>query len=172
QIGQTLFKEFSTVVILKEQMRLTDPTLRDFLQHLCYRKVQNKNLIMLHTLVVGNTTCLRTNFKQDPWLEMSLVNPCHTVYVSDCVGTIDEEAIRKHCHETGKQMYICHMLDTIRNKPLNLCERYGLAMCNTNSTSATFRKKNLPDCIELAVGARILATHNIKTNLNITNGTR
>ncbi|KAJ3874323.1 hypothetical protein F5051DRAFT_295649, partial [Lentinula edodes] len=167
QIGRTLYEEFSTVVILRKQMRVTDPTWRDFLVHLRYGKVQSRHLDMLRTLVVSNSTNPKTDFDQEPWLQMSLVTPRHTVR-----ERWNEEAIRKHCRRTGNRLFICHTSDTIRNKPLNLCERYGLAMHNAKSTSSSRRKKSLPDRVELAIGAKVLVTQNIETDLDITNGAR
>jgi len=44
QIGRGIFEEFVTVVILREQMRVTDPVWRDFLEHLRYGRVQERHL--------------------------------------------------------------------------------------------------------------------------------
>ncbi|KAJ3910277.1 hypothetical protein F5879DRAFT_481758 [Lentinula edodes] len=40
------------------------------------------------------------------------------------------------------------------------------------STSSSHRKKSLPDHVELAIGAKVLVTQNIKTDLDIPNGAR
>lgn len=53
QIGRSIFEEFSTVVILREQMRVTDPEWRDFLTHLQYGRVQQQHLTMLGTMLLS-----------------------------------------------------------------------------------------------------------------------
>ena len=63
QLGRRIYEEFTTVVILKEQVRVTDPTWRDFLDHLRYGRVETRHLRMLRTLLlkrpsVGNLTAL------------------------------------------------------------------------------------------------------------------
>ena len=52
QIGRRIYEEFTTVVILKEQMRVTDPTWRDFLGHLRNGTVEMQHLKMLRSLLL------------------------------------------------------------------------------------------------------------------------
>jgi len=44
QLGQKIYEEFTTVVLLKEQMQVTDPGWRDFLEHLREGRVQNHHI--------------------------------------------------------------------------------------------------------------------------------
>lgn len=62
QVGQKVYEEFTTVVNLKEQMRITDPVWPDSLQHLQYGQVQEHHLKMLQTLVVGNSIEHKVDF--------------------------------------------------------------------------------------------------------------
>lgn len=48
QIGRRLYEDFTTVVILKEQMRVTDPVWREFLVHLRKGEVQDRHLGIMH----------------------------------------------------------------------------------------------------------------------------
>jgi len=52
QLGRAIYEEFNTIVILKEQMRVTDEVWHDFLQHLRYGRVQQHHIDMLHTLLI------------------------------------------------------------------------------------------------------------------------
>jgi len=47
QTGCTIFEEFTTVVTLKEQMRVTDPVWLDFLKHLWFNHIQEHHRLML-----------------------------------------------------------------------------------------------------------------------------
>ena len=47
QIGQTIYKEFNIVVILREQKRVTDPVWLQLLRNLCKGQVEQGNLSIL-----------------------------------------------------------------------------------------------------------------------------
>lgn len=53
QMGRAIYKEFKTVVILKEQMCVTDLTWCDLLVHLRYGQVQEKYIAILHKLIIN-----------------------------------------------------------------------------------------------------------------------
>lgn len=53
KIGRMIYEEFTTVVILKEQLRVTDQGWRSFLTHLRYGRVEQADIDMLSTLVLG-----------------------------------------------------------------------------------------------------------------------
>ena len=47
QLGCVIYEKFKTVVILKEQMRVTDSTWQDLLDHLCHGHVQERHINIL-----------------------------------------------------------------------------------------------------------------------------
>lgn len=96
---------------------------------------------------------------------MSLVTPRHAVR-----NEWNHEAVRKHCRETGQRLYVVPAEDAIQGHPLTLKERYALAM--RKSTKGKKKRKELPESVEIAVGAKVLVTQNIETDLDIANGTR
>ncbi|KAJ3735203.1 hypothetical protein DFJ43DRAFT_1058664 [Lentinula guzmanii] len=163
QVGRAIYEEFNIVVILKEQMRVVDQQWRDFLNHLRHGMVEERHIKMLHTLVLGDPTCLPTDFSKSPWNEVSLVTPRHAVREQ-----WNNEALRKHCKTTGRRLYVCTASNAVQKRPLTLIERYALAVRLGKKKS----RKNLPDKIEIAVGAKVLVTRNIQTDLDITNGAR
>ena len=62
QIGHMLYEEFTTVVELKEQRRISDPVWHDFLQHLGRGTVNAEHLKMLHFLIIGKDEAHTVDF--------------------------------------------------------------------------------------------------------------
>lgn len=166
QIGRAIYEEFQTVVILKEQMRVTDPIWRDLLVHLRHGRIQERHLQILRSLVLHRSqTKEPVDFKSEPWASAPLVTPRHAVR-----KTWNESAVRKACRESGRQLFICTAEDTIGGRELNLPERYAVAM--RSKTQGRRKRKDLPWRIEIAKGMKVLVTDNIETDLDVTNGAR
>ena len=183
QVGRQTYKEFSTVVILKEQMRVSDPVWLDFLVHLRHGRVEPRHLKMLRTLLLkrptpggsprspphphtdNKTGSLPVDFATKPWVDAALITPRHAVQMQ-----WNEAASQKLCSETGRQLFICPALDTIKGVPLTLEERYALASRHKNTRKR--RNKDLPESIYLAIGMKVMVTNNLQTDLDITNGAR
>ena len=166
QIGRAIYEEFQTVVILKEQMRVTDPIWRDLLVHLRHGRIQEQHIQILRSLVLHRSQSKEpVDFKSEPWSSVPLVTPRHAVR-----KTWNESAARKACRETGNQLFICTAEDTIGGRELNLPERYAVAM--RSKTQNRRKRKDLPWRIEIAKGMKVLVTDNIETDLDVTNGAR
>jgi hypothetical protein len=162
KIGRRIYEEFSTVVVLREQMRVTDHGWRDFLVRLRYAKVERRDLTMLRSLLLQ---CSPIDFSSPPWADASLITPRHAVRTQ-----WNEASLRKVCSENGLRLLVCHAEDTAKNRPLSLRERYALAERSTRDGRR--KRKDLPETIELAVGMKVMVTSNIATDLDITNGAR
>lgn len=54
-VGRQLYEEFSTVVILKDQMRVVDPEWHDMLHRLHYGWVAKEDIEMLQKLIIKPT---------------------------------------------------------------------------------------------------------------------
>jgi len=168
QLGRAIYMEFSTVVILKEQMHITDPVWCDFLEHLHYGRVQEEHIRMLRTLVITDKNCPPTDFQSAPWNTASLVTPRHAVR---CLW--NEEALHKFPSSEGKVIISCKAEDTIKGERLTLRERYALAARGSNSREKGKQQrlnKDLPDLIEITMGMKVMVTQNVETDLDITNG--
>ncbi|KIY47162.1 hypothetical protein FISHEDRAFT_21861, partial [Fistulina hepatica ATCC 64428] len=163
--GRELYESFHTVVILRQQMRVTDEIWRDFLEHLRRGMVQQRHLDMLRTLVITRPECIPTDFSKPPWTEMSLITPRHGVR-----RHWNHAALRKHCRENKKKLYVCPARDTIRGQELTLRERYALAL--RKGWSSKNVNGDLPDEVELALGAKVIVTQNLNVDLDIANGLR
>ncbi|EKM53756.1 uncharacterized protein PHACADRAFT_63613, partial [Phanerochaete carnosa HHB-10118-sp] len=169
QIGRSIYEEFVNVVILQEQMQVTDPVWRDFLEHLRYGRVQKWHLMMLHQLVITSPHCPETDFQSLPWSDASLVMPRHAMR-----QLWNDSANRKHCRGTSSQLYICEAEDSIKKRKLTIREHYAVA--GRRYTEDGCRKRNqkneLPARVEIAVGMKVMVTSNVETDLDITNGAR
>ena len=193
QIGRRIYEEFTTLVILKEQMRVTDPTWRDFLVHLRYGRVEMRHLKMLRTLLLRRPPVVSAqaslsavnpsditsshsppdhpavssliDFNSDPWNDAALITPRHAVRTR-----WNQAAAQKWCASSQRQLFVCPALDTIKGAPLTLEERYALA--NHAKNTKRRRKKDLPETIHLAIGMKVMVTNNLQTDLDITNGAR
>jgi len=162
KIGRRIYEEFSTVVTLREQMRVTDQEWRDFLVRLRYGRVQHGDLTTLRSLLLQNSPI---DFSSAPWADASLITPRHGVRTQ-----WNQAALRKACSESGQRLLVCSAEDTITNRPLSLRERYALAQ--RGAGDGRRKRKDLPETIELAIGMKVMVTSNIATDLDITNGAR
>jgi hypothetical protein len=165
-VGREIYEEFSTVVILKEQMRIIDSGCKKMLSRLQYGRVQKDDIDLLHKLVISNKECPPVNFEDEEWRKASLVTPRHGVR-----RAWNDAAIAK----TGHCMFIYRAEDSIKGRPLTLPEQYGLALRSSQRT-ITGRKRNtkqdLPETLTLAIGARVMVVQNIETDLDLANGAR
>lgn len=165
QLGRKIYEEFKTVVILKEQKRVTDDVWKDFLDHLRRGQVQEHHIQMLKSLVIGNPQSVPVDFHSQPWSDAPLVTPRHAVR-----KRWNEAAARKWCEESGQRLFVCTAEDTIGGRPLTLAEKYALA--DRFKTEKRRKRKDLPLQVELAIGMKVMVTDNLETDLDVTNGAR
>ena len=118
QIGRAIYEEFTTVVELKEQRRISDPVWHDFLQHLRRGTVNAKHLKMLRSLKFGKDERHTINFSSLPWKDASLVTPRHAVRTQ-----WNDAALRKMCEENGRQIFKCTSNDTIKGRTISMKEK-------------------------------------------------
>ncbi|KIL57191.1 hypothetical protein M378DRAFT_30506, partial [Amanita muscaria Koide BX008] len=164
QLGRVIYEEFSAVVILREQMRVTDPVWQDFLHHLRYGRVQERHMQIVQSLIISNPTAI-VDFGEDPWSSASLVTPCHAVRKA-----WNNASVRYCCAETGRQLYICTADDTIGGQDLTWSERYAVA--GRGKSDKRRKNKDLPWKLELAEGMKLMVTDNVETDLDVTNRAR
>ncbi|PSS37626.1 hypothetical protein PHLCEN_2v553 [Hermanssonia centrifuga] len=164
--GRVIYEEFKTVVVLKEQMRVTDHVWRDVLVHLRQGEMQAKHIKILRSLVLGQGGGAGgTDFERAPWSEASLVTPRHAVR-----RMWNSEAARKACKAVGQRLLLCAAEDTVAGRATTLAERYELV--DRGKSDNQQQKNDLPRSIEIAIGMQVLVTDNIETDLDLTNGAR
>jgi hypothetical protein len=163
--GHMVYQEFQTVVILKEQKRITDPIWHTMLTNLRKGKVEEADVQMLRKLIIGRPTSDQDQNDIAQWRYASLVTPRHGVRIAwnKCMA-------RNWCRDTNQQLFVCHATDTIENKPLTIKER--ISYVDHMQKNAKRKKTVLPDEVELAIGMEVIVTNNIAVDLDITNGAR
>ena len=153
------------VVTLKQQVRVIDPVWNDFLRHLRHGQVQLRHIVILENLCLTNPACPRPDFNQEPWNAVVLVTLRHGV----CTEW-NAYALHKHCVNSGQQLFIVRAEhQTAPNHCLNFVEADTLC-CHTYRPQTD--SNELPLTLEVAIGMPVLVTHNLRTELDIMNGTR
>jgi len=167
QIGRSIYEEFTTVVQLKQQCRTHDPVWLEFLRHVRKGIVNDDDLRMLDTLILGPKGDESTpDFTADGWRDAPLVTPRHAVRTQ-----WNEAAMLKMCREKGRQIFVCTAEDRINGRLLTTSEECVLEAHRGQRRKGNLRtSKDLPHQVELAIGMRVMVTTNIDTDLDITNG--
>ncbi|KAJ3770705.1 hypothetical protein FB446DRAFT_627269, partial [Lentinula raphanica] len=164
RLGRQIYEEFRTVVLLQEQMRVTDVVWREFLSRLRNGKVSENDVEMLHDLTLKETDNL-AELQSDLWKGAALVTPQHGVR-----SLWNREAVRRSCSERRTPLYVINAEDSIGGRPLTMPERIEVA--KRGAGERTRQRQNLPHQIELGVGMKVMVTSNVKTDLDVANGAR
>jgi hypothetical protein len=80
-------------------------------------------------------------------------------------------AVKKHCFETRSRLYVSPAEDIIGGRPVTNEEKIAILTRTKGSKSHTDRAGLMKD-VELAIGAPVMVTMNILTDLNVANGVR
>src|SRR5258708_25870861 len=128
-VGSELYLKFNKVVILKDQVRVTDKGWLDLLQHLRHGTCSTEHISMLHTLLLGSSKCPDTNFTCRPWSNAVLVTPWHSVRNQWNIAASKESSIAMKT-----QLYVSYAEDTIQNRSLTLREQIALQMKSNVTT--------------------------------------
>ena len=164
--GRMIYEEFKTVVVLREQVRVTDIGWRDFLRRLRKGEVQEDDVTMLRKLLVASPESPLTDFN-GAWSNLCLVTPRHAVRTE-----WNKSAVEKHCRQSKQQLFICKAEDTIRDRQLTIAERYAVVLRGQGQKKQQRRQNELLETIQLAIGMKVMVTQNVETDLDITNGAR
>ena len=121
QICHVIYEEFTTVVTLKEQKRVSDPVWHNFLQSLRRGTVNAAHIQMLRSLVIEKNSSHADDFVRDPWNDAALVTPRHAVRVQ-----WNNAALRKICRKSGRSIFVCRAEDTIKGRSMGMREKYTL----------------------------------------------
>ena len=166
QAGRFIFEEFTTVVSLTEQMRVTDPEWQDFLKHLRFGQVNRKDIEMLHALILTKKEGPPIDFSSTCWKDAALVTPRHAVR-----RLWNETALLKHGKKAHRMILECKADESIKGESLTVAEKYAVYQRQINLDS-TQRKQELPQTLQMAIGMKVMVTQNVVTDLDITNGAR
>ena len=165
-LGRKIFEQFTTVVQLKKQIRVQDPEWHDLLQHVRYGNCLQRHIDALRKLIITDPACPHTDYDSPPWNEARLVTPRHSVRLQ-----WNSAAIRKHCGQNNRRLYICPAQDSIEGRSVTNEEKIAI-LTRTRGSNSQMDRGGLGKEIELAIGASVMVTLNIHTDLDVANGVR
>jgi hypothetical protein len=103
-----IYEQFTTVIQLREQIRIKDDVWHDVLQHVRYGDCRQHHINIIKKLIITNPDTPTTDYNAEPWKNARLVTPRHAVRTQ-----WNSAAIRKHCKETHHRLYVCSTEDII-----------------------------------------------------------
>ncbi|KAG8700967.1 hypothetical protein FRC09_005642 [Ceratobasidium sp. 395] len=71
-LGRKIYESFGAVVILKQQVRVTDPVWQRFLSNFRVGQVQESDINLLDSVTLTNPHCRETDFTLDKWRDCSM----------------------------------------------------------------------------------------------------
>ena len=164
QIGRQIYEEFNTVVILREQKRIKDKTWHEFLQALRFGHIREDHLEMLRSLLIQRNP--QDDYSSAPWNDAILITPRHGVRTQ-----WNDASLRRHCSSKKRQLFICPAQDRIWNQVLSSAEQVAVKL-KSQQKNRQNSKKDLPEQVRFAIGAKVLVTQNIDVDIDVTNGAR
>ncbi|KAF8527302.1 hypothetical protein JB92DRAFT_2640926, partial [Gautieria morchelliformis] len=160
-IGQNVFRQFKTVVLLKEQKRIDDELWAEILERSRYGACTENDLNKFHKLILTNESCQVPDFSRPPWNNAVLVTPRHGVRME-----WNDAALREHCRTSAKPIFVSPAEDTVgmENNELSLPQKLLVA--------ASEGKERLARKIKVAEGMRAMLTWNLVVSADLANGTQ
>ena len=165
-VGRKIFEQFTTVVQLKKQIRVQDFVWQDVLQHVRHGNCQQHHIDVIKKLIVTDPNSPSTDYNSAPWNDAKLVTPRHAVRT-----LWNSAAIKKHCANGGHRLYICPAEDTVEGRSVMNEEKIAI-MTRTKGSNSQMERAGLAKDVELAIGAPVMVTLNIHTDLDVANGVR
>ncbi|KAG8724803.1 hypothetical protein FRC09_013989 [Ceratobasidium sp. 395] len=173
-IGRKIYESFNTVVILKQQVRVTDAVWQKFLSNFRVAQVDSSDIALLDSVTLTNPKCIQTDFSQEEWKDCVLITPRNAVRMR-----WNDKSVEEHCRRTGEQLLTVKALDTCKDndtrRPIDRCEQYFAMKSGGNSQNSRKGRRErggLPDEVQIAIGMKVMVTQNLNTDIDITNGAR
>ena len=151
QLGMHLWKQVNQIILLDEQMRVTDKRYQEVLNRLREGKCTDSDIALLNTRVVGHTVDF-SSISGNP-----LITPGNKL-------VMEVNKLFASHHSQDKQVFISIGKDCIKKKKVpmklaNLIKNFPSTKCN-----------GLPGELPLFIGMPVFLTVNIATELGLTNG--
>jgi len=161
--GRSNFLEYDRVVILREQMRITDDVWTGILSRLRVGECTENDIKEVQKLVLTNPDCEIPDFSTAPWCDATLITPRNATK-----DLWNSAALERHCRMSGNRKYIIAAEDTMKETgdPPDMKTKVAIAGLKDDVT------KNLKMRVELAVGMKAMVVLNISTEADLANGTR
>ena len=165
-LGRKIFEQFTTVVQLKKQVRVQDEVWHDVLQHVRHGNCHQEHIDVIKKLVIDDPRCPFTDFNGSPWKDARLVTSRHAVHIQ-----WNSAAIRKHCAQSNRRLFVFSAEDTVGGRPVTNDEKISI-LSKAKGSHSHMERGGLMKDMELAIGAPVMVTLNISTDLDVANGVR
>ncbi|KAF4616631.1 hypothetical protein D9613_008796 [Agrocybe pediades] len=162
-LGRAIFKQFETVVILKQQNRVTDLGWTNILNRLRVGRCTEDDITEIRRLVLSNPECDVPDFSKPPWSDAILVTPRHGV-----CEVWNTYAVEKHCKRTRQARYIVNAEDVDKDNEGSLTMEARLAIAEMNDKQTG----KLEQSVLMAIGMKAMVQINFAVEANVANGTR
>jgi hypothetical protein len=161
--GRSIFLEYDKVVILREQMRVTDDVWTGILSRLRVGECTENDIKEVQKLVLTDPDCEVPDFTKEPWCDATLITPRNAVK-----DLWNAAALERHSRRSGNRRYVISAEDTLAETgdTPDRKTRYAIASLKDDAT------KNLKRQVELSVGMKAMVVLNIATEADLANGTR
>ena len=148
-----VYEQFTTVVHLTQQVCVIDIEWLEVLLHVRNGSCRSHHIDMLRSLIITNPQC-----PPHP-------TPCSPPPLEhgDGIRALSTDRI---------QIFLCRPFDTIGEWPVTLVEHFVISSNCSNRGSKQGEQGCLPNTTMLAVGMKVMVTHNIKTDPDIAKGAR
>jgi hypothetical protein len=161
--GRSVFLEYDKVVILREQMRVTDDVWTGILSRLRIGDCTEDDIREVKKLVLTNPECDVPDFTKEPWCNATLITPRNAAK-----DLWNSAALEGHCRRSGNRKYIVTAEDILAESGDRPDQQTRLAVAGLKDDAT----KNLKRRVELAVGMKAMVVLNIATEADVANGTR
>jgi hypothetical protein len=145
--GRSVFMEYDKVVILREQMRVTDALWAGILSRLSVSNCSEDDINEVKKLVLTNPECDVPDFTKAPWSDATLITPRNAAK-----DLWNSAALDRHCRMSGNRKYIISAEDTLvkSGEVPDLKTQLAVASLKDDAT------KNLKRRVELSVGMKAM----------------
>jgi hypothetical protein len=161
--GRSIFLEYDKVVILREQMRVTDDVWTGILSRLRVGECTENDIKEVQKLVLTNPECEVPDFSKEPWCDATLITPRNAVK-----DLWNAAAVERHSRRSGNRKYVISAEDTLTETGDTPDRKTRLAVASLKDEAT----RNLKRQVELSVGMKAMVVLNIATEADLANGTR
>ena len=163
QLGRRIYDEFTKVVVLRQQNRVTDPDWKSMLTRLRMGDITDDDITMLKSLVLTPAAMNTPEMLAPEWRDACLITPRHSVRIH-----WNDAALKQWSARSGNRILVCTAEDTLTSKKTSKNAR----ILPTDGNRTEKQWKTPPRTLHIAVGMKVMITENLETDLDITNGAR
>lgn len=162
--GRGIFKQFETVVILKEQVRVRDPGWVAILRRARTGSCTEQDLNEIRSLILGRGSREKPDFTRPPWSNAALITPRHGVREE-----WNKQEIRRVCASKGAVLFVSPSEDYFQDDKSQLSPGQKIALLPKSTNS---KGPKLAPSIEMAEGMEVMVTWNLSPDAQLANGSR